>query len=159
MSLRRPVRPRLYVLLAALCILPGLSILASFWWLKQQPDELVFLLTGIAGTVTILAGLALGIIHDRTIDEWQKSNTRFAGFWGEAVGTSLVALLLLLPAGREWIVSVVAQWADTPNPDSKLVILAFTFGFAALVTARIVCMAVLSTGWTLWKSRSAREIS
>jgi hypothetical protein len=157
MSSHRRVRPRLYALLVALCVAPGVLVFGAFPWLRQQPDDLIFLVTGIAGTLTILASLALAIVHDRSIDEWQKSNSRFSSHWGEAAGTSLVALLLNLPPGREWIVSVVADWADVPNPDAKLVILAFVFGFGTIVLARAVCMAVASIGWTFWKSRPARD--
>ena len=41
----------------------------------------------------------------------------------------------------------------------KLVILAFTFGFGAVVIAQTVCTALLSIGWAFWKSRPARDAS
>ena len=159
MSSHRRPRPLLFALLVALCFAPGLSVDASIPWLKQQPDDLVFLLSGIAATVTIAASLALAVIHDRRMDEWERSNSRFSSFWGDAAGTSLVALLLLVPPFRDWIVSVVANWADAPNPDQTLVILAFVFGFMAVVLARVAFMALLSIGWALWMSRSTREPS
>lgn len=157
MALSRRASPLVFALLLAFCLVPGLSIIAIFSWLKQQPEGLVYLITGIAGTVTILGSLALGIVHDRGMDEWQKSNSRFASFWGEAVGTALVALLLNLPAGRDGIVSVVGNWAGVPAPDTKVVILAFVFGFMAVVLTRMVCMALFAVGWALWKSRAPRE--
>lgn len=159
MSWRRRSRPLLFGLLVALCFAPGIAVVASIPWLKQQPDDLVFLLSGIAGAVTVAAGLALGVIHDRHLGEWERSNSRFSSYWGEAIGTSLVALLLLVPPFRDLIVSVVANWADAPNLDQKPVVLAFVFGFMALVIAKTVCMAFLSIGWALWKSRSAGEPS
>jgi hypothetical protein len=158
MSSHRKVQPLLVALLLALCFVPGATVFASLPWLKQQPDNLVFLITGIAGFVTILASLALSIVFDRRMDEWERSNSRFSSFWGDAAGTSLVALLLCLPAGREWIVDTVANWADAARTD-QLVILGFVLGFVAVVGSRVVCMAVLSIGWTLWKSRGAREPS
>ncbi|MES1200891.1 MAG: hypothetical protein ABUS57_05525 [Pseudomonadota bacterium] len=158
MSPQHRARPRLYVLLVGLCLVPGLTILAALPWLKQQPVGVLFLWTGIAGAVAILGSLVLGIVHDRGMDEWERSNARFASFWGDAAGTSLVALLLLLPAGREWIIAVVTNWADASRPD-QLVFLGFALGFAALVLARVACMAALSIGWSLWKSRAVREPS
>lgn len=159
MSSHRRARPRLIALLVALCVVPGLSVVTSIAWLKQQPNEMVFLLTGIAAAVTIVASLALAVVHDRGMDEWQRSNSRFSSHWGDAVGTSFVALALSVPPARNWIVSMVADWADAPNPDQKLVILAFVFGFMAVVIARVVFMALLSVGWSFWKSRSAPEPS
>jgi hypothetical protein len=159
MSLHRQSRPRLYALLVALCLVPSVLVVAAFPWLRQQPLNWVLSVTGIAGILTILASLALAILHDRSIGEWERSNARFSGHWGDAIGTSLVALLLTVPPGREWIVSVVAGWARVPNPDTKLVFLAFALGFGTLVIARVVCMAVVSMGWTFWKSRPVRDPS
>lgn len=161
MSSVKRVSPRLYLLLGAFCVVPCVLIFSSLSWLKQQPQDVALLISGIAGFVTILAGLALGILHDRTMDEWQKSNSRFASFWGDAAGTALVGLLLNLQAGREWIFSTVSSFADAMGAaqTEPLVILAFVFGFVALVAARMVCMAGLSIGWTLWKSRPAQGLS
>ena len=159
MSSHRRAKPLLLVTLAALCFVPGISVIASIPWLKQQPDDLVFLLSGIAAAVTIAASLVLAVLHDRRMDEWERSNSRFSSFWGDAAGTSLVALLLVVPPFRDWVVSVVANWADASNPDQKLVILSFVFGFMAVVLARVVFMALLSIGWALWMSRSTREPS
>ena len=158
MPQHRQARPRLYVLLVALCIVPCVLILANLSWLKQQSDDLIFLITGIAGTVAILASLALSVLHDRGLGEWERSNLRFATFWGDAIGTSLVAFLLCVPAGREWIIAVVTHWADASRTD-QLVVLGFAFGFALVALARVVCLAALSISWTLWKSRAAREPS
>lgn len=150
-------RPRLYLLLLALCFLPGLSVVAAIPWLKTQPHDLVFLLTGIAAGVTIMASLALAILHDRSIGEWERSNSRFSVFWGDAVGTALVALLLSVPVFRDWVVSMVAMFSGRPDIDQQPVILAFVGGFIAVVLARVLCMALISIGWTFWKSRPARE--
>lgn len=157
MSSRHQSRPRLYLFLLALCLVPGLSVVASIPWLKEQPDELVFLLSGIAATVTILASLLLAILHDRSMGEWERSNSRFSTHWGDAAGTSVVALLLSVPVFREWVVATVAAFAGTPDIDQKPVILAFVGGFMALVLTRIIFVAAFSIGWTFWKSRPARE--
>ncbi len=159
MSSHRRARPLFFALLAALMVVPPIAVFVSSPWLKQQPDGLVFLLTGIAATLTVVASLALAVLHDRKIDEWQRSNARFSSQWGWTAGASLVALLLALPPFRDWIVSLVANWAEAPNPDQRLVLVTFTFGFMAVVVAQLVCTALLSIGWAFWKSRSAREPS
>ncbi|MEM9966244.1 MAG: hypothetical protein AAGC58_12960 [Asticcacaulis sp.] len=157
MTPRPQPRPRLYLLFLAFCIIPGLSVIAAIPWLKTQPDNLVFLLTGIAAAITILASLVLAILHDRSMGEWERSNSRFSVFWGDAIGTSLVALLLAVPVFRDWVVSIVAAFSGTANIDAQSVILAFVGGFITVVMARVLCMAVISMGWTAWKSRPARE--
>jgi len=153
---QRQARPRLYLLLVSFCVLPAILVLGNLSWLKQQSNDLVFLITGIAGTVAILSGLVLSIVHDRGMGEWERSNQRFATFWGDAVGTSLVAFALCLPAGRDWIVSTVTHWVSASRTE-ELVILSFVLGFMVVVLTRGVCMAALSVGWTLWKSRAPRE--
>lgn len=104
----------------AAIVLPPLSFLVALPWLKQQPDELVFLFTGIAATLTIAGSFALSILHDRQIDEWQRSAARFSSQWGLAVGGGLVALLLVLPPIHDLIVSGAAIWGGEPNPDRQL---------------------------------------
>jgi hypothetical protein len=153
MSSFRQARPRLYGLLLALCFIPGILVVASISWLKTQPDELVFLLSGVAATVTVLASLWLTVVHDRQMGEWERSNSRFSSFWGDAVGTALVALLLAVPAARDAIVATVANFAGVPDPNFKLVMLAFVGGYMAVIIARVICMAVVSIGWTYWVSR------
>lgn len=151
-------RSRLPVLaLAALMVAPPVAIFASIPWLRQQPDEIGVLLSGIAATLTIVASLLLAVIHDRRQDEWHRSATRFSSQWGWTGGACLVALLLAVPPARDLIVSCVAMFADGPKPDQELVILTFTFGFMAVVIAQLACTALLSVGWSFWMSRSARE--
>jgi hypothetical protein len=152
---RLPVRT---LLLALMVIPPGL-VLFGIPWLKQQPDTVIFLLSGLAAVVTIIASFVLALLHDRNIDEWERSNAGFSSQWGWTAGASLVALLLALPPFRDFIVSAAANLADAPNPDHKLVVLAFTFGFGAVVVAQCVITALLSIGWAMWKSRPARDAS
>jgi len=159
MSAHRKSGLPLRALLVALMIVPTLAIFAAIPWLKEQPDGLVFLLAGIASVLTIVASFALALLVDRQIDEWQRSNARFSSQWGWTAGAGLVALLLALPPFRDLIVSVVANWADAPDIDQKVVVLAFVFGFGAVVVAQGVCTALLSIGWALWMSRSPREPS
>jgi hypothetical protein len=46
-----------------------------------------------------------------------------------------------------------------PNPDSRLVITTFTFGFMAVVITQTLCTMLLSLGWHMWMSRDARDPS
>jgi hypothetical protein len=159
MPSNRRARPRLYALLVALCVVTPISILAALPWLKQQPDALVFLLTGTASALVIAAAFALAIVQDRKMDEWQRSNSRFSSQWGMAAGAGLVGLLLALPEFRDLIVSGAAIWGGEANPDHRLVVTTFTFGFMAAIAAQGMCTALLSIGWVWWKSRAPREAS
>jgi formate/nitrite transporter FocA (FNT family) len=147
----------LRAVLFALMVIPPLWFIAAGSWLRQQSDGLILLLSGIAAVVTIGASVLLAILHDRKMDEWHRSNTRFSSQWGWTAGASVLSLLLAVPAFRDWVVSVVENVADVPEPSTKLVILAFTFGFIAVVLTQLVCTVVLSIGWTFWKSRGARD--
>ena len=140
-------------------IIPPVSVIAAIPWLKQQPDNLVFLLTGTAAAVTVLASFAIALLADRSIDEWQRSNARFSSQWGWTAGAGIVAILLAIAPFRDWIVPMIANLADVPEPDHKLVVLAFTFGFGAVVLTQGVCTTLLSVCWTLWMSRSTRDPS
>ncbi len=147
----------LQMALFAVMILAPISVLIAIPWLKQQPDNFVFLYSGVAAAITVVAAFANSILFDRQLDEWQRTNARFSAQWGWAAGAGLMALLLSLPIFREWMVSVVADLADATNPDDTLVILAFTFGFGGVVLVQGLCTTLLSIGWTYWKSRPARD--
>jgi hypothetical protein len=159
MSSHSKSRLPLRALLVALMIVPPIAVFVAIPWLKQQPNNVVFLLSGLAAALTIVASFVLALLHDRKIDEWQRSNAGFSSQWGWTAGASLVALFLALPPFRDWIVSLAANVADVPNPDQKLVVLAFTFGFGAVVVAQGLCTALISVGWALWMSRAARDPS
>jgi hypothetical protein len=159
MSPNSRARPRLVVLLVALCVVPIISVFASLQWLDQQPDETVFLITGAASALVIVAGNLLAILQERRMDEVNRTNMRFSTQWGWALGTSLVALLFGLPWFHDLIVPMIAGWADVLNPDRELVLLAFMAGLMAVVIAQTVSTGLLSVGWSLWKSRPAREQS
>jgi len=149
----------LQMALLAVIILAPLSVLIAIPWLKAQPDNFVFLYSGIAAALTVFAGFALSVLQDRQLDEWQRSNARFSSQWGWAAGAGLVALLLSLTPFRDWMVSTVADVADVTDPDQTLVILAFTLGFAGVVLVQGLCTAVLSIVWAYWKSRPSRDPS
>lgn len=159
MSSHRQSRLPLRALFAALMIIPPISIFAAIPWLKQQPDGLVFLISGIAATLTVVASFALAILHNRRLDEWHRSAARFSSQWGWTAGACLVALLLALPLFRDLILSVVTSWAPATHPDEELVVLVFTLGFMVVVVAQLLCVGLLSVGWSFWMSRSTRDPS
>lgn len=152
-------RSLILLFLVVIMIAPTAAILMSIPWLKQQPDGLALLLTGVAGTLTVLASIALAVLNDRELDEWQRTNARFASQWGWTVGAGLLAMLLALPPVRGLIISGAAIWGGMPDPDARLVITTFTFGFMAAVITQVLCIALLSLGWHLWMSRAPRDPS
>lgn len=157
MPSHRQPRPRLISLLVALGVVPPIVFVGSLLWLKQLPDSLVFAFTGITATLVIVASFALAILQDRRLDEWNRSNSRFSSQWGWTAGASLVALLLAFPPIHELIMHWATTWGGAPNPDRRLVLVTFTFGFLTVVIAQLVCTALLSIGWAFWKSRAARD--
>jgi len=158
MTTRRKAKPPLGLLLGIMIVAPA-AFLIAIPWLKQQPDNVVFLLAGIAATVAVVSSFVFAVLHDRQLDEWQRSNARFSSQWGWAAGSGLVALLLAVTPFRDFIVAWTTSLAEGPEANQKLVILAFTFGFGAVVIAQTVCTALFSIGWAFWKSRPARDAS
>jgi len=152
-------RSLILLFLVVIMVAPVAAILLAIPWLKRQPDELALLLTGVAAALTVLASIALAVLNDRKLDEWQRTNARFASQWGWTVGAGLFALLLVLPPVHDLIVWGAEIWGGTPNPDVRLVLTTFTFGFIALVIAQVFCTALLSLGWHLWMSRAPRDLS
>ncbi|MEJ0060792.1 MAG: hypothetical protein WDM79_14965 [Terricaulis sp.] len=150
-------RPRLFALLVALCVVPPIAFFASLPWLKQQPDALVFLVTGITTALVVVSSVVLAALHDRRMDEWQRSNARFSSQWGWTVGASVFVLVFALPPVQDLIVSSAAIWGGDPNPDRRLVLTTFAFGFMAVIAAQCLCTILLSVGWVYWKSRPTRE--
>ena len=154
MTPERQTTPPIRALLLALMIVPPIAIFGSIPWLRDQPDELVFLLGGVAAVVTVVSSFALGIMHDRKLDEWQRTGTRFASQWGWVTGASLIALLIALPPVREMVVSLILSLDRTPGRD--IIWLAFVFGFMAVVMTQALSTALLSVVWFSWMSRGGR---
>lgn len=159
MTSRRQAPLPVRVLLLALMIAPPLAVLVSLPWLSEQADGLVFLLTGIAATVTVVASVLLSILHDRRLDEFERGNARFATQWGGVAGTALVAVLLALPPVRDTIVASVASVVGAGDVDQQAVLLAFTLGFAAVAIAQTVSTMALAIGWASWKLRAPRDLA
>ncbi|MDZ4690606.1 hypothetical protein [Terricaulis sp.] len=158
MTSRRQAPLPVRVLLLALMIAPPIAVLVSLPWLSEQADGLVFLLTGIAATVTVVASVLLSILHDRRLDEFERGNARFATQWGGVAGTALVAVLLALPPVRDAIVASVASVVGA-DVNQQAVLLAFTLGFAAVAIAQTVSTMALAIGWASWKLRAPRDLA
>jgi hypothetical protein len=157
MSSHSRARPVLYMWLLVLCVITVLGFVVALPWLRQQADSLVFVFTGVAATIVIMASLLFDIINDRKLGEWERSNSRFSTRWGWAVGSSLVALLLAFPPVHNVIVHWAGVWGDVADPDRRLVLVTFTFGFATMAIVQTLCMVLISVGWTFWKSRPGQE--
>ena len=155
---RKSVSP-LQIALFAVMIIAPLSVLIAIPWLKDQPDDFVYLYSGVAAALTVAAAFASSVLQDRQLDEWQRTNARFSSQWGWAAGAGIVALLMSVPPLRDWMVATVADVADVANPDQTLVILAFAFGFGAVVLVQGLCTVVLSIAWVYWKSRPSSDAS
>jgi hypothetical protein len=142
--------------LAAIIVAFGSPILfiAATPWLKQQPDAVVYLFTGLAASGTILASFVLAIQKDQKLDEWHRSAARFSSQWGWLAGAGLVAVLLAVPALQNLIVALAGRLADVSSADQQLVLMAFLVGFMSVVLAQMICTLLLSAGWRYWMSRS-----
>lgn len=149
----------LLAVLAAAMIVPTIVFVASAPWLKQQ-QALAFLAAGVTATVVIGAAFTLSVIVERKQDEWVRSGSRFASQWGGAIGTGLVAVLLVPPPIRDTIVSLITGMIDDgPRREYKTVILAFTLGFCTLAVAQALCAVAVNIAWSIRMSRPARDAS
>ena len=84
----------------------------------------------------------------------KRAAARFANQWGWIAGSGVIALLLALPPIHRLIMSVSGAVAGVPDPDRTLVLIAFTFGFMAVVLMQALCIVVLSVVWRARKSRA-----
>jgi len=145
--------------LLALMIFPPIGFFSSLQWLKQQPDSMVFWVAGISSVTTVLASFGLSLLHDKSMDEWTRTNARFSSQWGWTAGASLIAILLAFPTFRELITSFIQSVVSAEAGTDALIVTSFTFGFIALVLAQILCGGILSVLWSFWMSRPARDHS
>ena len=88
--------PPMKLIIAALILIP-IVFLSSLFWLKDQPDWLVWTLGGIATLLELSLSLIVVAVKDRQIDEWHRGALRFGTQWGWQVGAGLIPLLVLLP--------------------------------------------------------------
>lgn len=146
-----------FVLFTVMVGLP-ISFFLSLPWLKQQSDSVVFLWVGFATVGTVLAGLLLGLIQDRKVDEWQRTAARFAGQWGWLAGTGLVAVLIAIPALQNVVVAAAADLGNSTNTDDRSLLMAFALGSALMVFVQTLCVFLIHFVWQYWMKRPTNEL-
>ena len=138
-----------------LMVLFPISFLIAIPWLKEQPDTVVHLFSGIAATGTVVSGFVLAIFKDKELDEWHRGAARFANQWGWLAGGGLIAILQGVPAFRAVIVDITSSLANGSGSPSMQVTFAFMLGFMAVILAQMICILALHKGWRVWMSREA----
>lgn len=150
----------LLMLFAAIMILPPFLLFTNLAWLKQQPEGVALTIAGVMAVVVVAASLTLSVIHERRQDEWHRTGSRFSAQWGMAIGTCVVAVLLVAPPLQEAIVSLISGMAgDSAKREYKLVILAFVLGFCTVVLVQGLCTGVVYLIWSRRMSRPAKDPS
>lgn len=134
-------------------VVPPILFLSSVPWLKTLPDNVVFLVGGLASVAVLASSMVFAIIKDRRADEFTRMSARFSGHWGFVGGGALLALLLSIPPFRDLIVAVAEDFQDA-EVDDTLVMMSFTAGFMACIIAQMIATLVLGLGWRLWMSRA-----
>lgn len=153
MNRLRSSRPK--IVAATLMALFPISFVAAIPWLRNQPEETVYLFSGIAATGTVLASFVLAVLKDKELDEWHRGAARFSNQWGWVAGGGLIAILQSLPAAQNLIVTLTTSVATGSEPVRPQIIFAFMLGFMAVIIAQMICTLVLSKGWRSWMSREA----
>lgn len=129
------------------------AFLISLPWLRHGNDTLIFLLGGLASTVTIGASLWLSMLKDKRLDEWQKTGARFGSQWGWILGSGLVIVSLAVPPVQDGIVSLAATFGEVAAPDRQLVLMTFLIGLMSVVLVQTLCITLLNVGWKAWSAR------
>ena len=138
-----------------LMVLFPISFLIAIPWLKEQPDTVVYLFSGIAATGTVVSGFVLAIFKDQELDEWHRGAARFSNQWGWLAGGGLVAILQGIPPFRSVVVHISSSLAGSADSSSAQVAFAFMLGFMAVILAQVICILALHKGWRFWMSRES----
>ena len=136
-----------------LMVLFPISFLVAIPWLKEQPDTIVHLFSGIAATGTVVSAFVLAIFKDKELDEWHRGAARFSNQWGWLAGGGLIAILQAAPAFRTVIVYITSSLTNSAGSPGAQVVFAFMLGFMAVILAQMVCILALHKGWRVWMSR------
>ena len=155
MSIRFFTQPGAARWFAAAALLAPISFLSATPWLKSQPDGVVFLVGGIASTITIMASMGLAVIKDNQMDEWHRSAARFSSQWGWLSGAGLVVLLMALPPVHDLVTRIASIFADGAPVDPTATPMTFLLGAMAVVIAQTLCTLLLS--W-VWRTRMSRPV-
>jgi hypothetical protein len=130
-----------YGLAALPLVVVPVGFLLSGPWLKAT----------FGGTATMLTyALYLSVRCQRDLDEVQAAGGTFAARWGMTIGPIIFATLLLLPPFHDMMTAIIGDAAGVPA-NRKVVTLAMTFGFGAVVILQTIAMVILNLLW--WRAR------
>ncbi len=138
-----------------LMVLFPISFLIAIPWLKEQPESLVHLFSGIAATGTVVSGFVLAVLKDNELDEWHRGAARFSNQWGWLAGGGLIAILQGIPAFRTVVMNITSSLNESAGSADAQVAFAFMLGFMAVILAQMICILALHKGWKVWMSRDA----
>lgn len=145
--------PYAKILLLMIAIALPSSFLIAIPWLKQQPDWVVYVCTGIVATGTIACSLLLAMRQYQRSDEWHRSAVRFSSHWGWLAGGGLVVISLSIPQLQVAIVALSGRLGDVTAPDERLVMMTFILGVICVIIAQTLCAMLFGAGWRFWMSR------
>lgn len=131
-----------------------LMFLASIPWLKGQPDNVVFAVTGAAAFVVIAGSILLSANHMANLGEWERAGAYTSYKWGGAIGGGVVSLSLCLPFVQDRIVGIVAALSGTVLERTEAV-LAFAGGVISVLLAQAIAALI---ALVIWRYRISRPI-
>lgn len=146
-------RPAIWFGSAAL--LAPISFLIAVPWLREQPDGLVYLIAGLASTLTVTSSMALAVLKDRKLDEWHRSGARFANQWGWLAGSGLLAVAMAVPPVQDAVLALASSASGEDAPYRKLVLMTFLLGFMATVFLQMLATLLLGA---IWRYRMSRAV-
>ncbi len=133
-----------------LAIVP-VAFLAAGPWLKTAFGTTVTLVAAAAAAIFVMGySLYLSARWERGLDEVQTAGGTFAAKRGMTIGPVIFALLLLLPPFLDMMTAVIGDAAGVAA-NRKVVTLAMTFGFGAVVILQTIAMIVINLLW--WRAR------
>lgn len=156
MTVNRPPRIVRVVLWFSPVALIVVAFFSALPWLRAQSDALV-LAVGATAAISVMGyAVFIAIRSQRGMDEVERAGARFAAQTGALAGSIAIVLLMIAPPFQ----NLILHWAGvlgTGSPESfdrESVLLAFDFGFSALVLAQTLGALVAYVGWN-W--RMARQ--
>ena len=139
--------------LVAVMVVTPVLFLGAMPWLKHAPEAVVMTLAGIAALIVIGGGWVLNARCERRQDEVQRAGSRFASYWGHAIGGGLVVLAVLAPPVQDALMGIAGRLASPGAViEEDPVILLFLGGVMATVLTQALCTAGL---FAVWKQRMA----
>jgi hypothetical protein len=140
-----------YGLAALPLVVVPVGFLLSGPWLKATFGGTATMLTAAVAAIFVMAyALYLSVRCQRDLDEVQAAGGTFAARWGMTIGPIIFATLLLLPPFHDMMTAIIGDAAGVPA-NRKVVTLAMTFGFGAVVILQTIAMVILNLLW--WRAR------